>query len=61
VKTLNCHRIVKAGIADTSVSHNMHHKYSVKNYGLWTTIGDIAFGTLHEKYEETYLEVTDKS
>jgi Delta7-sterol 5-desaturase len=46
---------------NTSVSHNMHHKYSVKNYGLWTTIWDRAFGTLHEKYEETYLEVTNKS
>jgi sterol desaturase/sphingolipid hydroxylase (fatty acid hydroxylase superfamily) len=45
---------------NTSVSHNMHHKYSAKNYGLWTTIWDRTFGTLHEKYEETYLEVTEK-
>jgi Delta7-sterol 5-desaturase len=45
---------------NTSVSHNMHHKYSIKNYGLWTTLWDRAFGTLHEKYDETYLEVTDK-
>lgn len=45
---------------NTSVSHNMHHKYSAQNYGLWTTIWDRAFGTLHEKYEETYDEVTKK-
>jgi Delta7-sterol 5-desaturase len=45
---------------NTSVAHNMHHKYSIKNYGLWTTIWDRAFGTLHKKYEETYNETTNK-
>ena len=45
---------------NTSVSHNMHHKYSVKNYGLWTTIWDRLCGTMHPKYEEVYDETTKK-
>lgn len=43
---------------NTSVAHNMHHKFSVKNYGLWTLIWDRWFGTLHEKYAETYEKTT---
>jgi sterol desaturase/sphingolipid hydroxylase (fatty acid hydroxylase superfamily) len=43
---------------NTSVSHNMHHKYAVKNYGLWTTMWDRAMGTMHVKYDETYEKVT---
>lgn len=43
---------------NTSVSHNMHHKYSVKNYGLWTTIWDRMCGTMHEKYDEAYTKAT---
>lgn len=43
---------------NTSVSHNMHHKYFVKNYGLWTTIWDRLMGTMSEKYDETYERVT---
>ncbi|MEY4934516.1 MAG: hypothetical protein RIS64_875 [Bacteroidota bacterium] len=43
---------------NTSVSHNMHHQYSVKNYGLWTTIWDRAFGTMHARYDETYDKAT---
>jgi Delta7-sterol 5-desaturase len=42
---------------NTSTAHNMHHQYAVKNYGLWTTIWDRAFGTMHEKYDETYMEI----
>jgi sterol desaturase/sphingolipid hydroxylase (fatty acid hydroxylase superfamily) len=44
---------------NTSVAHNMHHKYSVKNYGLWTTIWDRLFGTMHPKYDETYVATTE--
>lgn len=44
---------------NTSVAHNMHHKYSVKNYGLWTTIWDRLFGTMHEKYDEAYEKATN--
>ena len=46
---------------NTSVSHNMHHKYSVKNYGLWTTIWDRMMGTMHEKYDEAYEKATGNS
>ena len=45
---------------NTSVSHNMHHKYSVKNYGLWTTIWDRMCGTMHPNYDATYEAVTQK-
>jgi Delta7-sterol 5-desaturase len=46
---------------NTSVSHNMHHKYSVKNYGLWTTIWDRMMGTMHEKYDETFEKATNSA
>jgi sterol desaturase/sphingolipid hydroxylase (fatty acid hydroxylase superfamily) len=46
---------------NTSVAHNMHHKYSVKNYGLWTTIWDRLMGTMHEKYDEMYEKTTGNS
>ena len=45
---------------NTSVSHNMHHKYFVKNYGLWTTAWDRAFGTMHPKYNELYEKTTGR-
>jgi sterol desaturase/sphingolipid hydroxylase (fatty acid hydroxylase superfamily) len=45
---------------NTSVSHNMHHKFFVKNYGLWTTIWDRMMGTMHAKYDETYERVTSQ-
>jgi sterol desaturase/sphingolipid hydroxylase (fatty acid hydroxylase superfamily) len=44
---------------NTAVAHNMHHQYSVKNYGLWTTIWDRMFGTMHEKYDEAYINATE--
>ena len=46
---------------NTSVSHNMHHKFFVKNYGLWTTIWDRMMGTMHAKYDETYERTTGGS
>lgn len=45
---------------NTSVAHNMHHKYSVKNYGLWTTIWDRMCGTMHPKYDEVYETTTQR-
>ena len=45
---------------NTSVAHNMHHKYSVKNYGLWTTIWDRMCGTLHPQYDAVYEKTTVK-
>jgi sterol desaturase/sphingolipid hydroxylase (fatty acid hydroxylase superfamily) len=44
---------------NTSVAHNMHHKFFVKNYGLWTTIWDRLMGTMHPKYEELYEKTTN--
>ena len=57
-KNLNQHWLGKW--FNTSVAHNMHHKYSVKNYGLWTTIWDRMMGTMHEKYDETYQQTTER-
>jgi sterol desaturase/sphingolipid hydroxylase (fatty acid hydroxylase superfamily) len=37
----------------------MHHKFFVKNYGLWTTIWDRLMGTMHPKYEELYEKTTN--
>ncbi len=43
---------------NTAVAHNMHHKYSVKNYGLWTVIWDRVFGTMHPQYDAVYEKTT---
>jgi lathosterol oxidase len=45
---------------NTSVAHNMHHKYFVKNYGLWTTIWDRMMGTMNVRYDEVYQQTTEK-
>ncbi|MCU0425867.1 MAG: sterol desaturase family protein [Candidatus Kapabacteria bacterium] len=42
---------------NTSVNHNMHHKYATSNYGLYTLVWDRLFGTVHAKYDETFEEV----
>ena len=55
-KNMNKHWLGK--YFNTSVSHNMHHKYFVKNYGLWTTAWDRMFGTMHPKYDELYEKTT---
>ena len=44
---------------NTAVGHNMHHKYFVNNYGLWTTIWDRSFGTMNPKYDEAYHQATE--
>lgn len=46
---------------NTAVAHNMHHKYFVNNYGLWTTIWDRVIGTMNPKYNQFYEEVTEAS
>ena len=58
-KNMNRHWLGK--YFNTSVSHNMHHKYFVKNYGLWTTAWDRMFGTMHPKYDELYEKTTSGS
>lgn len=46
---------------NTSVSHNMHHKFATQNFGLYTLVWDRLFGTIHAKYDDTFAEVTSRS
>ena len=43
---------------NTSTNHNMHHKFVRCNYGLYFNIWDRILNTNHNKYYETYDEVT---
>lgn len=45
---------------NTSVNHNMHHKYSSHNYGLYFTFWDKLMGSTHPKYHETFEEVKSR-
>ena len=45
---------------NTSVAHNMHHKYFKGNYGLYFLFWDRIMGTLHPKYDEHYEKTTSK-
>jgi sterol desaturase/sphingolipid hydroxylase (fatty acid hydroxylase superfamily) len=45
---------------NTSVNHNMHHKLFKQNYGLYFRFWDMLMGTTHEKYEETFAEITQR-
>lgn len=58
-KNWNTHPIGKW--MNTSVAHNMHHRYFANNYGLWTTIWDRIFGTMNPNYDNTYNRVTGQS
>ncbi|TGK07951.1 sterol desaturase family protein [Leptospira semungkisensis] len=49
-------RILK--LINTNTNHDMHHQSFRYNYGLYTTIWDYVFGTVHPKYEETFAEIT---
>ena len=42
---------------NTSVNHNMHHKYFKGNYGLYFTFWDRIMGTLHPNYDNFYDQV----
>jgi lathosterol oxidase len=46
---------------NTSVHHNMHHRYFRCNYGLYFNIWDRLMGTNHPNYEEQYLRITSES
>jgi sterol desaturase/sphingolipid hydroxylase (fatty acid hydroxylase superfamily) len=43
---------------NTSVSHNLHHRYFTGNYGLYFLFWDRMMDTLRKDYDETYDEVT---
>jgi len=45
---------------NTSTHHNMHHKYSKCNYGLYFNIWDQLMNTNHQKYKETFEAVKAK-
>ncbi|MCU0446791.1 MAG: sterol desaturase family protein [Microscillaceae bacterium] len=45
---------------NTSVSHNMHHRYFKGNYGLYTLIWDRLMGTLHSDYDKHFEQATQK-
>lgn len=42
---------------NTSVAHNMHHKYFNGNYSFYTRFWDIAMGTMRHDYDETLDKV----
>lgn len=42
---------------NTSVHHNMHHRYVNYNYGLYFNIWDRLMGTNHPRYEEEYARL----
>lgn len=43
---------------NTATSHNQHHRTFNYNFGLYTTIWDRLFGTLHPRLAETYERLT---
>jgi sterol desaturase/sphingolipid hydroxylase (fatty acid hydroxylase superfamily) len=43
---------------NTSVHHNMHHRYFRYNYGLYFNFWDRVMKTNHPDYEEHYDQVT---
>jgi sterol desaturase/sphingolipid hydroxylase (fatty acid hydroxylase superfamily) len=45
---------------NTSISHNMHHQYFKGNYGLYFTFWDRLMKTMHNKYDQTFDEVTSR-
>ncbi len=45
---------------NTSVHHNLHHKYFEDSYGLYFTFWDRIMGTMHPKYETAFDEVLDR-
>ncbi len=46
---------------NTSTHHNMHHKYVTSNYGLYFNFWDRIMGTNHERYEQVFEEVKERS
>lgn len=57
----NFHKTRIGRWVNTSIHHNMHHKYFNGNYGLYFLFWDRWMGTLHEKSDEVFEEVTERS
>ncbi|MDR3714873.1 MAG: sterol desaturase family protein [Puia sp.] len=45
---------------NTSVSHNMHHRYFSGNYGLYFLFWDRMMGTLRRDYDGAFRDVTER-
>ena len=45
---------------NTSVNHNMHHKYFHGNYGLYFTFWDRLMGTTRSDYDKVFDEVVKR-
>ncbi len=45
---------------NTSTHHNMHHKYTRCNYGLYFNWWDTLMGTNHARYEEQFEQVAGR-
>jgi len=43
---------------NTSVNHNLHHKYFTGSYGLYFTFWDRVMRTLHRRYNDSFESVT---
>ncbi|MBM9579813.1 sterol desaturase family protein [Leptospira sp. 201903070] len=46
---------------NTTTHHNMHHKYFNCNFSLYFNFWDKIMGTNHEKYKETFEDVSSRS
>jgi sterol desaturase/sphingolipid hydroxylase (fatty acid hydroxylase superfamily) len=46
--------------ANTSVHHNMHHKYVNSNFGLYFNLWDRIMGTNHKNYTEEFEAIKSK-
>jgi sterol desaturase/sphingolipid hydroxylase (fatty acid hydroxylase superfamily) len=42
---------------NTSIAHNMHHRYFKGNYGLYFLVWDRLIGTLNENYDKAFEEI----
>ena len=45
----------------TTTHHDMHHRRTNGNYGLYFTFWDRLAGTMHEDYEETFENVASRA
>lgn len=56
----NFHKTWIGRYVNTSVAHNVHHKYFRGNYGLYTLIWDRLMGTMNKNYDQVYEATTDR-
>ncbi len=45
---------------NTNINHDMHHQYFRYNFGLYSTVWDSIFGTVHPDYEKTFIKITER-